>query len=855
MGIEKIKAPSDMIRKSSISRPRVGNDNHVHNAFQWPERFFLRNPISYKWENLPWIAAKLNGVPLTSSGGEIAHFFESEQNWAADTYHTDAILDLFHGESLAMLQSDAEDVPTNKVALIIDGNISTGTPRLRPFKGGLSASEFLRELCEKSNEAQLKRYCEAEACDALQSVDIIDAERRLLCVVDLSAWTILSLVGSSPKSLARVLGDFIANYVRSRPSIGVSFATEGPQTFCLSFSFPYRAWRSTDVLAKDRRVKASDDEPLRGSRDVTFLRKLAGRHENVGLVDGIYSSHMSVMVTGYDEARWTGLGFLESWFEEILDDPSPDMISRYENDFSDGCLFDPLGRGKQEASISYWLPRMYFVCILEIRLRQVLQEWESLMWHLEKRVQDIAKCSREFLRERFGLLNFSSPRPDWNNVTQELEDWEVGIHDLKDVLDEIEQDIRETIRVGDLFMSADVNYFLNFDDRPDDGSRLILYLSQIRKSFKELRQLGMDLQNLQLSCRNLLEEWTTSRSSHNETKWAKPDSGHAPTQNVTSSESDWALIFARNLSRIFGTAILDDWANDELSGQRAAKVPGTTKHPGRKSNRFPHISVDFGGRVHHLKLLRSKISSSRPPNKPEPASLQADSSEANSEALIPLCVPIEYDLSPTLEMISSEKCQDDKTFFEALQNILKRRWKFTWDGLICYVKLRQPIGMHYVKFELFQDGLVDIKGRAQLPPPSFFASYRPVSSSDFELLPSYRLLQYYNRSLVPQKESRKVLDKIVHKTDGPFSTFTDKRPCTGYGLEIEVGLDRRRLEVMRFLLVLFSLLFGVGWSLWSDVQSGMSISAVLAVLSVVGVNTFQANAAEANNPWAYRTLV
>ncbi|KXH56735.1 hypothetical protein CSAL01_03179 [Colletotrichum salicis] len=148
----------------------------------------------------------------------------------------------------------------------------------------------------------------------------------------------------------------------------------------MEFSFPLRIWCSSPVLMRDRREETSSGQRLRSSRDVKFLRQLAPTEKLGGATtDGIYSGHISAMVTGYDQFRWTGLALVEDWFETSSDDPGPDSLERYENDFEDGVLSDPLARGKVDVAGSSWDPRPYFVHILQVRLTQVHREWVFLL--------------------------------------------------------------------------------------------------------------------------------------------------------------------------------------------------------------------------------------------------------------------------------------------------------------------------------------------------------------------------------------------------------------------------------------------------------------------------------------------
>lgn len=139
----------------------------------------------------------------------------------------------------------------------------------------------------------------------------------------------------------------------------------------------------------DKRTKRSDGEPLRSSTDVTYLRELAGMEPDPDSVDGVYASQISCLVTGYDQWRWTGLMLIETWFEEVTDDPTRDMVSSYENDKEDGMFWDPFSRGRDEFEKVLLFPRHHFLRAMEVRISQCKGEWESLFYNLNRRLAGV----------------------------------------------------------------------------------------------------------------------------------------------------------------------------------------------------------------------------------------------------------------------------------------------------------------------------------------------------------------------------------------------------------------------------------------------------------------------------------
>ncbi|KAI8262557.1 hypothetical protein K4K58_000533 [Colletotrichum sp. SAR11_239] len=157
---------------------------------------------------------------------------------------------------------------------LIDGNNSKGFWRSRPCL----VADAVDDLDEDSSP--------------------IEAERRLMQVylTDLNRWGILALVRTAPESQARVLGEFFQKHLCARSSIGVSFASEGPEMFTLEFHLPLRFDECEDAQDKVMRYQYHVEEgmevdPLsRGKDDVNmpiwhlrayFLRIMGIRLEQV----------------------------------------------------------------------------------------------------------------------------------------------------------------------------------------------------------------------------------------------------------------------------------------------------------------------------------------------------------------------------------------------------------------------------------------------------------------------------------------------------------------------------------------------------------------------------------------------
>ena len=90
---------------------------------------------------------------------------------------------------------------------------------------------------------------------------------------------------------------------------------------------------------------------------------------------------ISVVVTGIDHWVWTAYCFVDSYFD------SEGTVADYHQLRGRDYQPDPLAAGRISASRPIWTPREYFLKVLEIRMSQVLREWNSILTYVEKEVK------------------------------------------------------------------------------------------------------------------------------------------------------------------------------------------------------------------------------------------------------------------------------------------------------------------------------------------------------------------------------------------------------------------------------------------------------------------------------------
>jgi len=137
-------------------------------------------------------------------------------------------------------------------------------------------------------------------------------------------------------------------------------------------------------LLKDTRKKTGG-KSLRESRKLPFLSRPLNASTSTDGVHCLYEAQMSVVVTGIDHWVWVAYGFFDTYFE------SKDMVAWY--DQLSGTRgrrkgrADPLAAGLIDADKPIWTPREYFFKVLEIRMNQVLREWNGIFLWVEKEVK------------------------------------------------------------------------------------------------------------------------------------------------------------------------------------------------------------------------------------------------------------------------------------------------------------------------------------------------------------------------------------------------------------------------------------------------------------------------------------
>lgn len=210
-----------------------------------------------------------------------------------------------------------------------------------------------------------------------------DASRRLIYISDLNPASVHALAATASGHQAPVLRKAIYKHWAFKTSIAVKIRPAGFLSFHLDLQLPFFLLRKeTPPDEESLGCEKLNTKPKRGWTDLSFLEtsdtgistseteKQQEKEEEE--VWGIREAHISFVVTGTDDWRWAGYGFIDAEIDGVLADSSPDDL-----------LFDPIAARELKANLPIWKPREYWLKVFEVRIGQVRKEWDDLAHKLE----------------------------------------------------------------------------------------------------------------------------------------------------------------------------------------------------------------------------------------------------------------------------------------------------------------------------------------------------------------------------------------------------------------------------------------------------------------------------------------
>jgi hypothetical protein len=205
--------------------------------------------------------------------------------------------------------------------------------------------------------------------------DLPNAARRLIYIADLSPACIHALVATVSWHQAPALRDAISKHLAFQTSIAVKISSDGITAFQLGLHLPFF------ILDKSTPPKASLEEcstkPWRQWSDLSFLKLDAceSQDQERREVWGIQEAQISCVITGFDNWRWVGYGFVDTEIDGVLADSSDEDLS-----------FDQIAAGRLQIATPIWSPREYWLKVFEIRIDYVRLQWHYLIQKLEPSV-------------------------------------------------------------------------------------------------------------------------------------------------------------------------------------------------------------------------------------------------------------------------------------------------------------------------------------------------------------------------------------------------------------------------------------------------------------------------------------
>jgi hypothetical protein len=95
-------------------------------------------------------------------------------------------------------------------------------------------------------------------------------------------------------------------------------------------------------------------------------------------------------VTGIDHWVWLAYGLVDTYFESQETVDGYDQLSGTRGQHKGRA--DPLRAGQSDANKPIWTPREYFFAVFEVRMNQILKEWNWIFVNVEKGVTQYVSC-------------------------------------------------------------------------------------------------------------------------------------------------------------------------------------------------------------------------------------------------------------------------------------------------------------------------------------------------------------------------------------------------------------------------------------------------------------------------------
>ena len=173
-----------------------------------------------------------------------------------------------------------------------------------------------------------------------------------------------------------------------------------------------------------------------------------------------------------------------------------------------------------------------------------------------------------------------------------------------------------------------------------------------------------------------------------------------------------------------------------------------------------------------------------------------------------------------------EDVSTDNALFSSLRSI----YKTAREEHISLLSLKTIKSIRFVCFEVYSQGLVDVRKTPHIPDESRKDeySYHPMPAEFIPPIGENHMMHLYT---YPEEAEHTgiCLGKIPKKIEGLTWLPTHSQGSkVGWGLHLVEGLDITRLWVLGFVGFMISIMFGIAWSMIKDdMQSGFAVAACM----------------------------
>lgn len=321
---------------------------------------------------------------------------------------------------------------------------------------------------------------------------IENADRQLIFITDLDRWSMYALIGTASPRQSPGLRGAIYKHLAFENFIGVTIPSRGLKMFQLAFNLPYYTLRKSQKAQEDHR-RDDNARPLRQSRNVSFLDWTSS-----SLSSFLYEAQISCLVSGTDKWRWVAYFFVDNYFD--VEGDGKETVLQYYQDSEDegGMPADPLTYGTCDSNKPIWDPRVYFLTVFRIRIRQVKNEWQQVVVKVEESIRDYVYV-HEHSVSLSGQRSTAEEADDHDAKARKSRTWVIQVRMLTKLL---LIGLSKTVNACEKFCTKYAIYFRN----QSQPALIESYFAAIQETFDELDSLKQTLESCAERCDDFVRD-------------------------------------------------------------------------------------------------------------------------------------------------------------------------------------------------------------------------------------------------------------------------------------------------------------------------------------------------------------